>query len=217
MRFHCPACKRPLVADNINIRTDLALCADCGNIARPSMLADADFDADALKRPPKGAWHRETMNEHVVGATTRSPVAFFLVPFMCVWSGGSLGGIYGSQIRAGEFNLFFSLFGLPFLIGSVVFWSLALMAICGKVEVRLRDRRGVIFVGVGAIGWKRPVDLAEVDRITQEGTRTNYPGHRGSSILLEGKTRLRFGTNLSEPRRLFILDALKTIKARGAR
>ena len=50
-----------------------------------------------------------------LGATTRSPIAFFLVPFMCVWSGGSLGGVYGSQVLNGEFDLGISLFGIPFI------------------------------------------------------------------------------------------------------
>lgn len=216
MKLHCPACQRPLLPENINLQTDLALCAGCGRVARPSALADADFRAETLRHPPKGTWYREEMNDDVIGATTRSPIAFFLVPFMCVWSGGSLGGIYGSQIRSGEFNLFLSLFGLPFLVGSIIFGTLALMAIWGKVEVRLRDRRGVIFVGIGPLGWKRPVDLTQVERIVEEnGWHMNYPGRRGASILLEGKTRLRFGGNLTEPRRLFVLNALKAIKARG--
>ena len=36
--------------------------------------------------------------------STRSCIAFFLVPFTLFWAGGSLGGIYGTQIAKGEFN-----------------------------------------------------------------------------------------------------------------
>lgn len=214
MKFTCPTCARVFQPENINVQTDLALCPACGNAARLSELADTDFDRDALASPPPGAWFRETMNDVVIGATTRSPLAFFLVPFMCVWSGASLGGIYGSQIVSGKFNPFLSLFGLPFVAGSVLFWSLALMAIWGKVEVRLRDRRGEIFTGIGSIGWKRPVDLAEVTRISEERFARRRSQAESGRILLEGKTRLRFGSTLTEPRRLFVINALRAVQAR---
>lgn len=213
MKFNCPACGQPLRAEHINIQTDLALCVACNQIARPSELADAGFNTTALQNPPKGAWFRRSVNEAVIGATTRHPIAFILVPFMCVWSGFSLGGIYGTQIKNGEFNLLMSLFGLPFFAGSILFGSIALMAVCGKVEMHLRDRQGILFVGIGPFGWRRAVNLNEVNSITEEGCTKNYPGNQGIGIVLQGRTRLRFATNLTEARRHFMLNALKAIKA----
>lgn len=154
------------------------------------------------------------MSEHVFGATTRSPTALFLVPFMCVWSGFSLGGIYGTQIAKGEFNLGTSLFGIPFVLGSLLFWSFALMAIWGKVEVRVRDQFGTIFVGIGQVGWRRKFNLDEVDNIADEGSKVGYPGGHSASIALTGRTKLLFGSNLNEARRYFVLNVLKQLKAR---
>lgn len=212
MKFNCPKCGQAILAADINIQTDLALCRSCQHVSRPSELADETFQTDVLNHPPKGAWFRDTMNETVIGATTRSPIAFFLVPFMCVWSGGSIGGIYGTQIAKGQFNPLLSLFGIPFLLGSLLFWSIALMAIWGKVEVRLRGRQGVIFAGVGPIGWKRPIDLNTVTSITESPWAVNYPSSQNGGILLDGAKRLRFASNVSEARRYFILNALKAIK-----
>lgn len=214
MKFNCPSCRLPFLPENINIQTDLALCKDCGGIARISELVDEEFDTSTLSQPPKGAWYRQTMSETIIGATTRHPMAFMMVPFMCVWSGFSLGGIYGTQITNGKFSLMMSLFGLPFLIGTILLGSLALMAVCGKVEVRLRGRRGVVFVGVGSLGWKRALNLDEVDTIIEETHATNYPGSQGAGIVMKGKSRLRFATNLSEARRHFMLNALKAVKSR---
>ena len=64
---------------------------------------------------------------------------------MLVWSGASLGGIYGTQIIDREFDLIQSLFGIPFILGSLLFWTLALMAIWGKVEITLNNKGGKIF------------------------------------------------------------------------
>lgn len=214
MKYSCPACSHLFLPENINIQTDLALCKGCGQIARISELSDDDFKPIDLQNPPKGAWYRQSMSEAFIGATTRHPSAFFLVPFMCVWSGGSMGGIYGSQIAKGEFNLFMSLFGLPFFVGTLFLGGAALMAICGKVEVRLQGRQGVVFIGVGRLGWNRRFNLDEFESITDEGWGVKYPGSTGGSIVLKGKRLLRFATNISEERRYFMLNALKQIHAR---
>lgn len=214
MKFNCPTCQQPLLADNINIQTDLALCKACGHTARVSELADIDFNPGAVQSPPGGAWYQDTPLGQVVGATTRSAIAFFLVPFMCVWSGGSLGGIYGSQIRSGEFNPLLSAFGIPFLLGSIMFWSLALMAVCGKVEVRIREGSGVVFTGIGPLGWKRRFNLDEIEAIEDASTRSRYPGAQGGSIVLRGKTLLTFASGVREDRRYFMIQALRQFKAR---
>ena len=120
-----------------------ARSAPRGEVFRLSSLVQATASGPVdLNEPPPGAWYQEDFDGFVVGATTRHPIAFILVPFMCVWSGFSLGGIYGSQIAQGRFNLFESLFGIPFIIGTLIFGSMALMSVCGKVIVRVRDSGG---------------------------------------------------------------------------
>ena len=193
--------------------TDLAFCPQCNDGFKVSESVDHDtVNADVLRNPPKGAWFRKEMDKVVIGASTRSPIAFFLVPFMCVWSGGSLGGIYGSQIAKGEFNLTMSLFGIPFLLGSIIFWTLALMSVCGKVEISI-GKTGSVFVGIGAVGWTRRFDWSSVQTIREAPSPMQYPGGYYGGIILEGQQRLKFGTNLNEKRRYFVLGALKYLKA----
>jgi hypothetical protein len=80
-------------------------------------------------------------------------VAFFLVPFALFWAGGSLGGIYGTQIAKGEFNLWMSLFGLPFLAGSVFLVAITIMAVAGRTVVELAG--GKLSIRTGALGIYR--------------------------------------------------------------
>jgi len=213
VKFYCPTCRQQFLPENINVQTDLALCKACGNVARLSGLVDADVASEILQNVPKGAWYSDTMSGCVVGATTRHPMAFFLVPFMCVWSGFSLGGIYGKQISKGQFNLTNSLFGIPFVLGTLFFGGTALMAVCGKVEVRVDDGEGVVFVGIGRLGWNRRFRLDEINSIEDKVTSFRYPGGQGEAIVLRGKSSLSFGTNLTEPRRYFIRNVLKLLKA----
>ena len=157
-----------------------------------------------------------SMNGVAIDASTRSPIAFFLVSFMLVCSGGALGGIYGTQIMNGEFNLMMSLFGIPFLAGSVLFWAIAIMAVAGKVEVTIRGKLGQVFVGVGSLGWKRPFRLDEVESITEEVTESrSQKGGRTTShkILINCPKPVRFGSGLNDERRQFIIQALRAAKA----
>ena len=162
MKVVCPRCRNVLGGDDLNAATDIARCSACDEVYRLSALVQATesgpFDPNDA---PRGAWFRTELDGFSVGATTRHPIAFFLVPFMCVWSGFSLGGIYGTQFANGQFNLLMSLFGIPFVLGTVVLGAGALMAVCGKVVVQVSESEGVVFTGIGMLGRRKSFNPAE--------------------------------------------------------
>lgn len=210
MPIQCPSCREVVPASQINVSADLAVCAACNESFRASSVLDATASAAALAQPPPGTWLLDEPDRVVIGASTRSPIAFFLVPFMLVWSGGSLGGIYGSQLAKGEFSLLQSLFGIPFLLGSVLFWAVALMAIAGKVEVSLGPESSV-FTGIGAFGWRRRFAWSGVRTIRDEATYRSRGG-RTLQIVLEGAQRISFGRGVSDQRLYYVLNALKWVR-----
>ena len=104
MRVECPVCKQIIPGDSINVAKDVAMCPACHEAFALSELVAQGHETDSdLGEPPNGTWFRTEANGWELGGTTRHPIAFFLVPFMCVWSGGALGGIYGTQIIQGKF------------------------------------------------------------------------------------------------------------------
>jgi hypothetical protein len=113
----------------------------------------ADRNIVPVMTPPKGVDLVETMDGFRLTLSTRSCIAIFLVPFTLVWAGGSLGGIYGTQIAKGEFNWMMSLFGLPFLVGSVALIGLTVMSVCGRTVVELAG--GKFSIRTGALGVYR--------------------------------------------------------------
>lgn len=210
--MNCPKCKSEISKENINIQSNIAQCNSCDHIFKISENIEEYLDDGFnINKSPNGAWKYNEFNKTIIGATTRSPIAFFLVPFMLIWSGGSLGGIYLTQIQNGEFDLFQSLFGIPFLIGSIIFWSLAFMAIGGKVELTLDNRGGKIFTGIGKIGMTKNFLWNDVSRIKEKHTNFRYPGSQGSNIILEGKKRISFGSGLKEDRLYYLLRSTKSI------
>jgi hypothetical protein len=206
----CPRCRTEISLEDVNVSKDLALCRQCGQTWSYADLNEESKVSNFVpSEPPSGAWYLETgPRTFEIGATTRSPIAFFLVPFMCVWSGFSLGGIYGTQFSKGHFNLGQSLFGIPFILGTLLFGSIAVMSVCGKVTVTVDGDDGIIFTGVGPIGWRRRFNWRGVASIR----RTEKIGNRGSvseQITFNGEKRLNFAAGIKIERLDFMLAVLR--------
>ena len=211
----CPNCNTEILQEQINISADIAQCSSCKNIFKISENLEYSVEAFDITTPPSGTWIIKDLDQTIIGASTRSPIAFFLVPFMLVWSGGSLGGIYGTQILSGEFNWFLSLFGIPFLLGSLLFWTFTLMAIWGKVEVTINNSGGKIFTGIGNIGIRSQFNWDEVSTIKEALFNIKYPGSQGGKIVIEGKKRISFGSGLNQSRSYYMLKSLQQIFAQS--
>ena len=207
--MNCPKCYTEISAEKINIQADIAQCIKCNNVFKISESIGDSYDGFDVNDTPSGTWIKKDYNSIIIGATTRSPIAFFLVPFMLVWSGGSIGGLYGSQIVKGEFDPFMSLFGIPFLIGSIIFWSFTLMAIWGKVELILDKNGGKVFTGIGSLGISKRFNWNEISSIKEEISNFNYPGSKGSKIILEGKKWVSFGLGVKDNRRYYLYKSFQ--------
>lgn len=197
----------------MNVATDVAACPNCSEVfPLSSIVATSEVSPEFdINDPPAGAWYQDDFQGWRIGASTRSPMAFFLVPFMCVWSGFSLGGIYGTQIAKGEFDLGTSLFGIPFVLGTLLFGGLAVMTVCGRVDLIVAGSTGKLFTGVGPLGWTRRFHWSEVTKIDEDVLGYEYSGSNGQVISLVGKTRLKFGSMMSEARRYYLLQGLRVL------
>lgn len=193
VELHCPECGLPIPASEIAPSAGLAVCRSCDqSFAIEACKTAVPFGQRAQPmptHPPKGVQVEESMDGFRVSVTTRSAIAWFLVPFMCVWSGGSLGGIYGTQIYKGEFNLFQSLFGIPFFLGTLLFGSIAMMALCGKYILEVRGDEFRHRVGFLGLYWTRRRRWSDYDRaeLAEQTSRTRRGGYSVQhQILLKG-------------------------------
>ena len=157
MEFHCPDCGLPIQAADLAPAQGVAVCRFCEKPfpleACQAAVPFADRNIVPVVTPPKGVDLVETIDGFRLTLSTRSCIAIFLVPFTLVWAGGSLGGIYGTQIAKGEFNLMMSLFGLPFLVGSVALIGLTVMSVAGRTIVELAG--GKFSIRTSALGVYR--------------------------------------------------------------
>jgi hypothetical protein len=209
MRVSCPKCGSEIAGTEVNVATDVARCVKCNEVFTLSAVVhDESAAALDLTEPPRGVWYEEEPDGFLIGATTRHPMVFFLVPFLCVWSSFSLGGLYGTQIAAGRFDLFSSLVGMPFLLGTLLFGWIALMAMCGKVVVQVVGSDGVAFTGIGRLGRRQRFSWAEVAALRIERVRQPRGGDV-TTIALVGRRKVSFGSSLTDERRDFLAAVLR--------
>lgn len=150
----CPNCQRLIPLEDINVSTDIALCRGCSRTFSFSMIRESRALLEQpLNQPPRHV----RIEEHFPGQKTiiykkKSPVVLFLIPFTAFWSGFSIWGLYIHPLMQDPIDWGRMLFGIPFLLGTIVLVSVILFCLFGKWVITLDNGAGTVFVGVGPIG-----------------------------------------------------------------
>lgn len=215
-KYFCPQCHTEIPLENINVSTDLALCVACGKTSAFSSMAQVDgVSLDALEERPKHVRIERGMRGGKGVIYRRlSPIVLFFIPFTAIWAGGSMWGIYGTQLVEGKLDLGQSLFGLPFLFGSLVLISLTLFFLLGQWKVTMSEGEGNVFVGVGAIGWNRYFYYNHTTRVSivKTNIRVNNVPQDGIKVQTDDK-ELVFGTGIKKDSQKYIAAMIaQTVK-----
>jgi len=231
LKLKCPNCDITLSTRQMNVDNDLAICHDCNEAFKistlltprpePEVYENAGWIGDDshtfnINDPPGGVSYENYGMGWRIAATTRSAAAFFLVPFMGVWSGFSLWGIYGTQIQEGEFDLLRSLFGIPFVLGTLLFGSIALLSVIGRTVIKSDEMdhdAGSIFTGIGPLGTTKRFRWSEV-RLVDE-TLSSGKNRSKRITLYRDNGDIHFGGMFSDKRRKYVIRALRQLVGSG--
>lgn len=205
--YKCPLCGSGIAMDDINVAADIALCRACGKTSPFSVIAGgAAISPDILSNPPGSVRVSQDFREGTTIIYRKlSGALFFLIPFTAFWSGLSMWGIYGTQFKKGEFDLSQSLFGLPFLIGTIVLLSIIMFLFFGKWKITMRKGFGTIFMGVGSFGWTRYFNYDRDTLVSMRMTNTRVNNVPQQGILIKnGDNELVFGTLIKADAKQYI-------------
>ena len=210
--YNCPVCRAAIPLEDVNVAADLALCRACGKTCSFAMLSgSSEISLDCLAHPPRGIRVEKDYREGTTVIYRKlSPTLLFLIPFTAVWAGGSMWGIYGQQFRKGVFDAGQSLFGIPFLIGSIVLLTVIVFMLAGKWAINLNKGQGSVFMGVGALGWTRRFVCKRdtLVSLTLTSFRVNNVAQKGILVRTDGQD-LVFGATLSEDAKQYIAAFIK--------
>jgi len=240
----CPHCKKVIPSEDINVANDIAFCRNCDlshSLSALSSGAIVDENVD-LSRPPEGTWFQRDLDGMVLGATNRSfGQAFGLLFFALFWNGivsvfvmlavastlhhlgVALPGWFPAPFsKPGNIpvvmTLFLWLFLTPFIAIGLFMFSAFLNCLAGRTEIRLSGGQGIIFSGVGPLGFRNRFAAADVRdvRIDDRPWRnSNGRSRRSAQILIDTEHKpITFGSMLAPERRRFLAGALKKELAR---
>lgn len=216
MDIRCPLCGRSVPEEHVALATDSAWCPHCREmfllpqewcglqekpLAEPCPLPSS---------PPAGITQSRTSTGVVITATTRSMVAFILVPFYILWCGFFLMGLMGGGFTRDLGNPLVWMMYVPFLGISLSFGGLVSMLIFGRIRITIDNGIFTVFTGLGPLGRTRTIPWNEVTAVREE---TVY-GRKGSvsyRIALIGPRPLRFGGLLSDSRRSYLIRTLHNL------
>jgi hypothetical protein len=213
----CPGCRHPIPLQDINVAKDIALCRSCGKTWTFSLVRSASEIGEVnLEQPPRGVRVETDFEGTTIRYRRISRGVIFLIPFTAAWGGFSLAGVYGSQIRSGHFELGQSLFGLPFLLGTVGLCTAILYMLFGRWEIKLQRGEGTVFTGVGPVGWRRRFEFGLGAQVALEPSSYEVNHQRQEAIVLSqgGQKVISFGASL-QPREMKIFIAAAMSRAIG--
>jgi hypothetical protein len=236
----CSKCRRAIPSEDVNVANDVAYCRACNLSYKLSELTHkSELTSDLnLSTPPAGAWHRSQGVGTVDGATHRSVGgAFGALALTLFWNGivsifvlvaiaGTMRNMKiplphwfptpdmnGSPMGVGM-TIFLWIFLTPFIAIGFAFLLALLSSIAGRTEVRMAGADGVVFSGIGSIGYRRRFDPQAVKdvRIDEKKWRDS-DGDRQNKTNIVIETRegrlIKFGSMLREDRRKFVAGAVR--------
>lgn len=163
------------------------------------------------RTPPNVTLKRVRNNTMITIKPRNRVVAFFLVPFTVVWSGGSLTSIFEPQIQSGKFELINSLFGIPFLLGSVFLVLACYRLLFGKMVFKISSRELEFTSNNSVIRTRHRLKWNTVSEIKQETSTRKQVTLSVLSVVSEGK-KIELG-HFKEDVENFLLEHLKKAKS----
>jgi len=205
-------CDRKINNNNYNISTDTAYCEKCGlKHSLSQQLEYSEIDRSILENPPKGTFNIDDWNSTRIGCHFSRKLLIFLLPFACVWSGVSIGAIYIAPLVKGELELEKALFGIPFLLGAMVIWSVTLTILFGKLTVKIEHGFGEIIYGIGNVGWKRKFYLPDVESVCIKRSNVRINNQVQDGICVEtSEKEIFFGTTIRNEHKNYLCAYLKS-------
>jgi len=117
----------------------------------------------------------------------------------------------GSAMPIGM-TLFLWIFLTPFIALGLGMFLLVCSSIAGRTEIGIQGSRGVLFCGVGPLGFRKRFSVSEIRDVRIEDTpwrdRNGAARHNAKIVIDTNPKPISFGSMLTEERRQFMAGAL---------
>lgn len=212
MKPICPKCDAPIPDERVNLAEGVAHCSGCGEYHRLSFLLRDSTTATRIAKPDdsKIEHYREpySLGFIIPPNGLRGPSWFFLF-FSLFWNAISW-PIFLATVRDGEIGSI--LFMLIFVtVGAIVIGIFAVFT-WAETTVAMDEREASVIWSIKSLRWRKSAPLDAITSI-DEGQiyQQNYKPVYGVCIK-HGKKEIKFGSNLSEDERRWMIGELRDFK-----
>jgi hypothetical protein len=238
----CSKCGKAIPSEDVNVANDIAYCRACNLSHKLSALTEGtELDSIIdLNNPPAGAWYRNDGMGPVIGATHRSmgsalgalAISLFWNGIVSVFVLMALSGtlrhfgislphwfpapVMNDSSMSVGMTIFLWIFLTPFIVIGLAMVGAFLSALGGRTEVRITNAEGVVFIGIGRLGYRRRFDASAVKDVRLEDKQwSDNDGRRQRKTYIILETRegklVKFGSMLREDRRKFVAGAVRKV------
>jgi hypothetical protein len=210
MNLICPNCGAEVSDDMIDWSEENAFCRQCREFFDCSTWIEEALVKPGKLSPPPGTWFSGSPRNFTLGTVTRTSSQGTVLLVACFGS-LVLAAFSWALVRAVPVTRQLLFLGLiPFYLLGLVLWGFVLLALFGKVEVRVEGDAGTVFNGIGRVGWKRHFNWGQIEKIrVSKLYRTDFPTRL--RISLEGDSTISFAKGVSTERLRFLLIALRVM------
>lgn len=205
--------------DDVNVAADMAMCRACG-YSGPFLKRETvpEISDEEMARPPKRITLRREFGDALsILIRPKRWVLVFLIPFTALWSGVSMTGIYIAPLLGGNFDWKMGLFGLPFLLGTVVLVTTILFYLVGRTVITLSKGRVRIHSGFFGFGRTRNFECGPDTQVSLQlsNVRVNNVQQR-EIVLTSGGRKMKFGAMmLDDGAREYVAAVLRRASGGG--
>jgi hypothetical protein len=236
----CPTCRKTILSDDVNVAKDIIYCRSCNLAHSLSALLEANKIANGVNfdHPPPGVRYDHASGQFTVSATHRSlGMAAGMLAAALFWNGivsifvliaiaGTLNNMgvtlptwfpapdmNGSPMSTGM-TIFLWLFLTPFIVIGISMIGTFFLSVGGRTEVKVDAQEGIIFTGVGPLGYRRrfmPSHVSDVRIEDSQWRDSDGDRQQKTNIIIETKEGklIRFGSMLTSERRRFLAALLR--------
>jgi hypothetical protein len=107
-------------------------------------------------------------------------------------------------------TIFLWFFLTPFIVIGLIMFGAFLSRLGGKTEVRIQNNNGIVFTGIGTLGYRRHFERQAVKEVRIQNNPKNSDQPR-TIIVIETRAGklIKFGSMLREDRRKFVASAVR--------
>lgn len=208
MKLICQNCQATIAKENINLQEGIANCTQCHEFFR---IADYLTSNEELRRLPKPYYSK-------VDVIKKRGETSFVIPS----SGWTETNVFFLTIvlmlNVVTWSAFFSqttpnVIVLPLFFGAVISLVLFLFMLYGNTTITVNSSQLMVKRSLAGLGYTRTRNTKMLDRITEDVVYSkNYQPVYGVGLYFKDKGKIKFGSNLKEEERKWIIGELYELK-----